>query len=100
MSDWSSDVCYSDLKGRACESILMGLLDGSIQIVVGTHALFQDAVNYRDLALVVIDEQHRFGVEQRLRLAAKGRRAPHTLAMTATPKIGRASCRERMCQYG
>src|SRR3546814_3398322 len=85
MSDWSSDVCYSDLKGRACESILMGLLDGSIQIVVGTHALFQDAVNYRDLALVVIDEQHRFGVEQRLRLAAKGRSAPHTLAMTATP---------------
>ena len=72
-------------KGRARESILMGLMDGSIQIVVGTHALFQDAVSYKDLALVVIDEQHRFGVEQRLRLAAKGRRAPHTLAMTATP---------------
>lgn len=72
-------------KGRARESILMGLLDGSINIVVGTHAIFQDAVNYRDLGLVVIDEQHRFGVAQRLQLARKGKRAPHTLAMTATP---------------
>ena len=72
-------------KGRARESILMGLLDGSIQMVVGTHAIFQEAVQYRDLGLVVIDEQHRFGVAQRLALAAKGRRAPHTLAMTATP---------------
>jgi ATP-dependent DNA helicase RecG len=63
----------------------MGLIDGSIQLVVGTHAIFQEAVQYRDLGLVVIDEQHRFGVAQRLALAAKGRRAPHTLAMTATP---------------
>lgn len=72
-------------KGRARESILMGLLDGSIDIVVGTHAIFQDTVTYRNLALVVIDEQHRFGVSQRLMLAQKGRRAPHCLAMTATP---------------
>lgn len=72
-------------KGKTRESILMGLLDGSIDIVVGTHAIFQDSVNYRDLALVVIDEQHRFGVAQRLQLASKGRRTPHTLAMTATP---------------
>jgi ATP-dependent DNA helicase RecG len=72
-------------KGRERESILMGLLDGSIDILVGTHAIFQEAVTYRDLGLVVIDEQHRFGVAQRLALAAKGRRAPHTLAMTATP---------------
>ena len=72
-------------KGKAREAILMGLLDGSIQIVVGTHAIFQDAVAYRNLALVVIDEQHRFGVGQRLMLARKGRRVPHTLAMTATP---------------
>jgi ATP-dependent DNA helicase RecG len=72
-------------KGRERESILMGLLDGSIQLLVGTHAIFQDTVNYRDLGLVVIDEQHRFGVAQRLSLAAKGRRAPHSLAMTATP---------------
>ena len=72
-------------KGRARVSILMGLMDGTIDVVVGTHAIFQDSVAYRDLALVVIDEQHRFGVAQRLQLAAKGRRTPHTLAMTATP---------------
>ncbi|MEE4288236.1 MAG: ATP-dependent DNA helicase RecG, partial [Erythrobacter sp.] len=72
-------------KGRERESILMGLLDGSIHILVGTHSIFQDSVAYRDLGLVVIDEQHRFGVAQRLALAGKGRRAPHTLAMTATP---------------
>jgi ATP-dependent DNA helicase RecG len=72
-------------KGRARESILMGLLDGSIDIVVGTHALFQDTVAYRNLGLVVIDEQHRFGVGQRLLLSQKGKRTPHCLAMTATP---------------
>ena len=63
----------------------MGLLDGSIAMVVGTHAIFQEAVQYRNLGLVVIDEQHRFGVNQRLLLTQKGRRTPHTLAMTATP---------------
>ncbi|MDE2411475.1 MAG: ATP-dependent DNA helicase RecG [Sphingomonadales bacterium] len=72
-------------KGKARESILMGLHDGSIGIVVGTHAIFQEAVQYRNLALVVIDEQHRFGVGQRLMLAQKGKRTPHCLAMTATP---------------
>lgn len=72
-------------KGREREGLLMGLLDGSIDILVGTHAIFQDSVCYKDLGLVVIDEQHRFGVAQRLALAGKGRRAPHTLAMTATP---------------
>jgi ATP-dependent DNA helicase RecG len=72
-------------KGRARESILLGLLDGSIDVVVGTHAIFQEAVSYRDLALVVIDEQHRFGVSQRLLLTQKGKLTPHTLSMTATP---------------
>ncbi len=78
-------------KGRARESTLLGLLDGSIDIIIGTHAIFQDSVAYRNLALVVIDEQHRFGVGQRLMLAQKGqtsregRRTPHCLAMTATP---------------
>ena len=72
-------------KGRPREAILMGLLDGSIHIIVGTHAIFQESVSYRNLALVVIDEQHRFGVGQRLMLAQKGRRTPHCLAMTATP---------------
>ena len=72
-------------KGKEREGILLGLLDGSIDIVVGTHAIFQDSVTYKDLGLVVIDEQHRFGVAQRLQLASKGKRSPHTLAMTATP---------------
>ena len=72
-------------KGRARESILMGLMDGSIQICVGTHAIFQETVAYRNLAMVVIDEQHRFGVGQRLLLTQKGKRTPHCLAMTATP---------------
>ena len=72
-------------KGRARESILMGLIDGSIDICVGTHAIFQESVSYRNLALVVIDEQHRFGVGQRLMLTQKGKRTPHCLAMTATP---------------
>ncbi len=72
-------------KGRAREAILMGLIDGGIDMVIGTHAIFQDSVNYRNLALVVIDEQHRFGVSQRLLLTQKGKRTPHCLAMTATP---------------
>jgi ATP-dependent DNA helicase RecG len=72
-------------KGKARESILMGLVDGSIDLVVGTHAIFQESVAYRNLGLVVIDEQHRFGVSQRLMLTQKGKLTPHTLAMTATP---------------
>ena len=72
-------------KGRVRESTLMGLADGSIDILVGTHAIFQDAVTYRDLALVVVDEQHRFGVAQRLMLTQKAARPPHLLVMTATP---------------
>ena len=57
---------------------------GELPLLVGTHALIQDAVNFRNLGLVVIDEQHRFGVHQRARLLAKGR-SPHVLTMTATP---------------
>ncbi|MEO1222313.1 MAG: ATP-dependent DNA helicase RecG, partial [Pseudomonadota bacterium] len=72
-------------KGREREGLLMALMHGDIDILVGTHAIFQDSVTYKDLGLVVIDEQHRFGVAQRLALAGKGKRAPHTLAMTATP---------------
>lgn len=72
-------------KGRVRESTLMGLADGSIDILVGTHAIFQEAVSYRDLALVVVDEQHRFGVAQRLMLTGKAARPPHLLVMTATP---------------
>ena len=72
-------------KGRARESVLMGLADGSIDILVGTHAIFQEKVAYKNLGLAVIDEQHRFGVSQRLLLSSKAERPPHLLAMTATP---------------
>jgi len=72
-------------KGRAREATLMGLADGSIHILIGTHAIFQQAVTYRNLTLAVIDEQHRFGVSQRLMLTAKAERTPHLLVMTATP---------------
>lgn len=72
-------------KGRAREATLMGLADGSIHILVGTHAIFQEAVSYKKLALAVIDEQHRFGVAQRLLLTQKAESPPHLLVMTATP---------------
>ncbi len=71
-------------KGRARERVLEGLAAGTVPLVVGTHALFQESVAFRDLALAVIDEQHRFGVHQRMTLAAKGR-ALDVLVMTATP---------------
>jgi len=71
-------------KGRPRAEILARLRDAETEIAVGTHALFQEDVGFRDLGLVVIDEQHRFGVHQRLTLAAKGR-APDVLVMTATP---------------
>ena len=72
-------------KGKARDSILMGLADGAIDILVGTHAIFQEKVSYKNLGLVVIDEQHRFGVSQRLLLSSKAERPPHLLVMTATP---------------
>ncbi|HYI40410.1 MAG TPA: ATP-dependent DNA helicase RecG [Allosphingosinicella sp.] len=72
-------------KGRVRESTLMGLADGLIDILVGTHAIFQQAVAYRRLGLAVVDEQHRFGVAQRMMLASKAERPPHLLVMTATP---------------
>ena len=71
-------------KGKARKETLAGLADGSIRIVVGTHALFQDSVEFQDLAMAVIDEQHRFGVHQRLQLSAKGE-GVDVLVMTATP---------------
>ena len=72
-------------KGRTREAVLMGLADGSIDILVGTHAIFQEKVAYKKLGLVVIDEQHRFGVSQRLLLTEKAAHPPHLLVMTATP---------------
>lgn len=72
-------------KGKAREALLADLAEGRIDILIGTHAIFQETVAYHDLGLVVVDEQHRFGVAQRLLLANKARVPPHVLAMTATP---------------
>ncbi|GAB4505547.1 MAG: ATP-dependent DNA helicase RecG [Anaerolineales bacterium] len=66
------------------EAVRVGLQDGSVKVVIGTHALLEEPVQFADLELAVIDEQHRFGVEQRSALRAKGR-TPHLLVMTATP---------------
>ena len=71
-------------KGKGRAALLAGLADGGISLAVGTHALVQEDVVFKDLALAVVDEQHRFGVEQRLALADKGRQS-HLLSMTATP---------------
>lgn len=76
------------VKGKARQSVLDEIATGAAQVVVGTHALFQEGVDFKDLAIVVIDEQHRFGVDQRLMLREKGRKSgilPHQLIMTATP---------------
>ena len=75
-------------KGKAREEQMQAIADGSVQMVVGTHAMFQEQVLFRHLVLVIIDEQHRFGVHQRLALREKGATAgryPHQLIMTATP---------------
>jgi len=71
-------------KGKAREEILQRIVSGQTQIIIGTHALFQEGVDFADLGLAVIDEQHRFGVHQRLMLAAKGK-GVDVLVMTATP---------------
>jgi ATP-dependent DNA helicase RecG len=72
-------------KGTARAQSLTTLADGTIGILVATHAVLEDSVQFRDLGLAVIDEQHRFGVSQRLLLSAKAERPPHLLVMTATP---------------
>ncbi len=72
-------------KGKARAPILAQIADGSVDVVIGTHALFQEAVAYHDLGLVVIDEQHKFGVHQRLLMTQKSPTPPHMLVMTATP---------------
>ena len=76
------------LTGKARSAVLAGIREGHAAIVIGTHALFQEAVEFHSLALVIVDEQHRFGVHQRLSLREKGGRdghQPHQLIMTATP---------------
>ena len=78
------ELLTGSVTGRARARVLGGLADGSVPIVVGTHALIQEGVVFADLGLAVIDEQHRFGVEHRLSLGAKGT-ATDVLVMTATP---------------
>ncbi|MGO4565677.1 ATP-dependent DNA helicase RecG [Rhizobium sp. 2YAF20] len=80
----SIEVLTGRTKGRERDAVLERIASGEAQIVIGTHALFQDSVSYANLMLAVVDEQHRFGVHQRLRLTAKGI-SPHMLVMTATP---------------
>ena len=72
------------VKGKARKEALQAIADGSADVVIGTHALFQEAVTFRDLSLVITDEQHRFGVRQRTGLADKGEKVP-VLVMSATP---------------
>ncbi|MBR7039332.1 MAG: ATP-dependent DNA helicase RecG [Oscillospiraceae bacterium] len=80
------EVCLltGSLKAKEKRALYAKIADGTVQVIVGTHAVFQKAVEYHDLALVITDEQHRFGVAQRAALAEKGG-VPHKLVMSATP---------------
>lgn len=73
------------VKGKRREAVLQGLITGEVQILVGTHAVIEDNVQFHRLGLAVVDEQHRFGVAQRAKLWAKSENPPHVLVMTATP---------------
>lgn len=79
------ELLTGSIKGKKREEILAGLLTGNVHILVGTHAVIEDTVNFSSLGLVIIDEQHRFGVAQRARLWTKNTQPPHVLVMTATP---------------
>ena len=79
------ELLTGSVKGKKREAILTGLLTGDVRILIGTHAVIEDTVNFSSLGLVVIDEQHRFGVAQRARLWTKNAQPPHVLVMTATP---------------
>lgn len=83
--DLKSAVLTGSSKTKERNHILKGLSEGNIKIVIGTHALLEDKVKFHNLGMAVIDEQHRFGVEQRARLQAKNTNPPHMLIMTATP---------------
>ena len=91
ISAWASRIglrtalLTGSTRTKARREIHEGLLSGEINIIVGTHALLEDNVEFRNLGLAVIDEQHRFGVAQRARMWAKGKIPPHVLVMTATP---------------
>ncbi len=78
-------LATGSVKGKARQTLYEQIADGVVDVVVGTHALIQDSLQFHKLGFVVVDEQHRFGVEQRQRLLAKSAKMPHLLAMTATP---------------
>jgi len=80
-----AELLTGSIKGKKREEILNGLLTGDVQILIGTHAVLEDTVNFSSLGMVVIDEQHRFGVAQRAKLWSKNVCPPHVLVMTATP---------------
>lgn len=79
------ELLTGSIKGKKREVILNGLITGEVQILIGTHAVIEDTVSFHSLGLVVIDEQHRFGVAQRAQLWKKNAQPPHVLVMTATP---------------
>jgi ATP-dependent DNA helicase RecG len=79
------ELLTGSIKGKRREAILKGLKEGSVNILVSTHAVLEDPVEFSRLGFVVIDEQHRFGVEQRAKLWRKNTTPPHVLVMTATP---------------
>ncbi|MFA5982905.1 MAG: ATP-dependent DNA helicase RecG [Methylococcaceae bacterium] len=90
LGGFQTQVFYlsGQLKGNSRKAVLAALADGSAGVVIGTHALFQEQVSFHKLGLIIIDEQHRFGVHQRMALRAKGQKSglrPHQLVMTATP---------------
>lgn len=79
------ELLTGSVKGKKREAILKGVTLGEVHILIGTHAVLEDTVNFASLGMVVIDEQHRFGVAQRAKLWGKNTRPPHVLVMTATP---------------
>ena len=83
--DIQVELLTGSVKGKKRELILKGLLTGDVRILIGTHAVLEDTVNFSSLGLVVIDEQHRFGVAQRAKMWGKNTCPPHVLVMTATP---------------
>ncbi len=91
MPDWRSDrdvpvqILTGSTKAAARRKILQQLIDGQLQILIGTHAVIEEVVQFKNLGIVIIDEQHRFGVAQRAKLWQKAAVPPHILVMTATP---------------
>ena len=79
------ELLTSIVKGKKRKEILEGVVTGDVHILVGTHAVIEDTVQFHNLGLAVVDEQHRFGVAQRAKLWAKNQNPPHILVMTATP---------------